>query len=467
MKRILYKPLKITFICLLFAAVLSCKSDDDSVFDQTPTERKNQSRMELENLLQGSEGFKVVYFPKDAQYGGFLFYMKFDEEGNVEMISNIDDEEAFVSSKYEVRSASATELVFTTPNSIHKLSDNRTPGLIGTGYEGHSQFQFKNVNEEGDLIFGDLRSEGKMVLEPVGQDVLDNAIELIEESRDKRTKLTSSPQSSVFQTLEFKVGDQNATFDLNFDILTQFAEPFGVTVESPFGGRFDEFGIAFTPDGLVVSPAITYAGAEFKEFTYDEDEDVFKSEVNGSTAIIGKAGRPGFITDDYLDVFEKDGGYPIIGYRPYSWGDNALTSSGFNALWDAVDANLTTLGAGFRLEYFQFNLSNIDEGGCESYFILFFRRLSDGGVFRADFCFTKAVLDDKLVFIDYEGPANGNASYIESDVMPLLEFFASENGLVVTLEGSFSTNLLSYTNESGTFTSLDNPSQRVYVIYFN
>ena len=212
--------------------------------------------------------YKPSSFPKDSEYGGFLFYMTFDESGNVEMISNIDDEDSFGTSQYEVRSVSATELVFTTPNSIHKLSDNRTAGLIGTGYEGHSHFQFNTVGEGDSLIFSDLRSEGSLVFEPVGQNVIDNAVDLITASRENRSKLASSEKSSVFQTLKFEVGDDEAEYDLNFNILKQFAEPFGVTEESPFGGSYDEFGIAFTEAGLIVSPAVSYGGIDFKFFVY-------------------------------------------------------------------------------------------------------------------------------------------------------------------------------------------------------
>ena len=458
---------KIIFIFVMLVVAASCENDDDTVYDQTPTERKNASRAELENLLQASDGFKVVYFPKDSEYGGFLFYMTFDESGNVEMISNIDDEDSFGTSQYEVRSVSATELVFTTPNSIHKLSDNRTAGLIGTGYEGHSHFQFNTVGEGDSLIFSDLRSEGSLVFEPVGQNVIDNAVDLITASRENRSKLASSEKSSVFQTLKFEVGDDEAEYDLKFNILKQFAEPFGVTEESPFGGSYDEFGIAFTEAGLIVSPAVSYGGIDFKFFVYNEEEDVFKSEVNGGIAVIGKADKPGFITDDYIDILDKDGGFPIFAYRPYSWGDSELTSSGFNALWNQVDANLANLGGGFRLEDFQFNMSNVEAGGCESYLLLFFRRLSDGGLFKADFCFSEATVVDKVIFMDYEGTASGNADYIEAEVTPLLNFFASEKGLVSTLEGSFSTSAVRYTNESGTFTSLDDPSQRIYILYFN
>lgn len=131
----------------------ACQNEDDTVFNLTPTERKAENETELEKLLIANPGFRVVYFPKDNEFGGFLFYMSFDDKGHVRMSGNVDDEIDFIEAENDVRSVSATELVFSLLNHIHKLSDNAHEGLIGTGFKGNSQFQFERVAEKRELVF--------------------------------------------------------------------------------------------------------------------------------------------------------------------------------------------------------------------------------------------------------------------------------------------------------------------------
>lgn len=142
------------------------------------------------------------------------------------------------------------------------------------------------------MYFGELRNEAKLVFVPVDQITMDNAVQLIRESRDMRNRLVSSSENSIYQQLRFESGNKITSFDLNLDDLRQFTSPFGITDEAPEGDDFQQFGIAFIPEGLQVSPKIEFEGQEFETFAYSEENHQFVLEINGQRAIIEQTNAP-------------------------------------------------------------------------------------------------------------------------------------------------------------------------------
>ncbi len=438
---------KISFYLFLILMVVSCTNDDDeTIFDETPSKRIDSRISELRELLLGSpEGFKTVYFPNNTKYGGFTFFMKFNSDGTVEMRSDVDSETGVTTGSYEVDLGSAVELIFSTRNQIHKLSDSNIPGLIGTGYEGNSNFQYIS-NENGKITFKEPRHDAILVFEPVTNQ--DDWMQ-VDESLAMRQNLVPTATTSVFQQFIVKTPSGQQNYNLNYDGLRYFAGPRNQTVD----GEVSEinFGIAYTPEGLIANPPIELDGVTYEIFIYDATQNVFISKVGDHEASIGFNEEPAFITDDYLDL---GNGFDGFVYR-ISEGVNVLTSAGFDAMVADVDNNLS--GFGLTVQLLVIFLSPDASNQIQVFIDVF-----DGtDSFRAVFIFEQEIREEKM-FLTYVGPGNPNGTFLEGQFQPILDFCASTEGLYFETKGSFQTSSTSFSNTSGTFTSAQTPSQRVY-----
>ncbi|WP_271766350.1 DUF4302 domain-containing protein [Aquimarina algiphila] len=436
---------KIWFLSLLLV-FFSCSNDDnEELFNETPSTRIDQRISELQNLLLASpDGYRAIYFTKDDEYGGFTFYMKFNSDGTVEMTSDVDSETAITSSRYEVKMGTTTELLFSTRNHIHKVSDSNIPGLIGSGYEGNSNFMYIK-NEGGNITFIEPRNEATIVFEPVNAGDWAN----VNTSLARRSSLLPSVTSSVFQALTIEDTSGNKTFyTFEYDPLRLFAN----SVNQAADGTISEisYGIAYTPDGLVVSPSIQVGDNAYENFTFDEMSKSYISDIGGNKASIGFLDEPTFISNDFQDLGND---FDSFLYAPAD-GTSPLTSLGFDALVEELNTNMTPFGLTFNL----FAVFITVDG--DSTLLI---RFVDGTGAALDLRYTlKTSIKDKKIFFEDVTPNDGNSAFLATQMEPLTNFWASTEGLYYNNTGNY----FQFIDQSGTFTSAQNPALRIYGLWF-
>lgn len=448
-------------VSLILLTLLACSHDDD-IFDETPQERKNAQLSKLDTLLSANSPFKGAYFPKDDEYGGSVIFFDFDGEEKVRMSSGFDEDTDIAESFYEIKYNSSVELNFSTFNHITKLADNDLPGLRGTGFEGTNNFIFLGGDDAEGVLLKDPRNNSTFALEPISEEEFKTAEEKSEMAFENRQHLTS-PIGSVFQQLIVKSNDETRNFDLNFENNKLHASPEERGEDGSIKEQLD-FGVAFTANGLTVSPAIGIDNDSIKDFDYDEGNDNFVAALDdGTEVILGSSDEPAFIPDDYKDYVESE---LHVAYRPVLNGDNELTSEGFKEMLEQVENNLNNSGLTFNDFQFNFAFKHNEERGYDS--VLFVNSDLANEEFHANYFLSMAEADDNnKIFITYEGPANAVGREQEDNLMPLIEFFT--NGLIIEKEGQFEASgglLPPPTNDAATVTSLDNPSERVYVLIY-
>lgn len=460
--------LKYGVICLMLFSLLSCNNDDgDTLFSETPADRiANQNSELLDLLLSEPQGFKVVYFPKNDEFGGFTFYMKFNVDGTVQMTSDFDSETDIETSSYEVRLGTTTELVFTTRNHIQKVSDPDYPGLVGTGFKGTSVFQYFGY-ENGVINFKDVRNRdsGHFSMTPSTLSSFDaESVQKAEISLAQRQNLLPSATTSVFQILKIENGDNVSNFNLNYDALTLHATP-SVIVEENGVASIKEFnfGIAFTEEGLIVSPALEFEGEVYEVFTYDEATNSFVATVNGTTATILFDAAPAIVKDDVNGLGLP--GHQVFGYFPLEDGVNPLTSPGFDALVNSINTNLQNQPATSNWSFYGFAYYATPDSDGDVLLVIYLFNPSSG-LEAAAYWYTPEIADNKL-YLSFTGFTNGTGSAVFNSMLPMLIFFNSSEGMYFTDEGSFSSDTSSYSNLSSTFTSADQPNLRVYGLWYN
>ncbi|WEK36307.1 MAG: DUF4302 domain-containing protein [Candidatus Pseudobacter hemicellulosilyticus] len=133
------------YILCLMAVLASCKKDSTRVFEEKADVRVGKTLTAFQQALTAApNGWKAVLYPKGG--GGYSFWMKFNNENRVTMVSDFDDETStqVKSSSYRLKSLQQPVLIFDTYSYIHLLADP-TPSISGGGNDGRglsSDFEF-------------------------------------------------------------------------------------------------------------------------------------------------------------------------------------------------------------------------------------------------------------------------------------------------------------------------------------
>ena len=284
-------------VALLAIQLVSCDNKEtlESPFNGTPTERLNAKEKELNDLLMSSElGWKAVYFTDNTQLGGFTHLFKF-KDGKVDMASDFDNDTSIQSSEYDIILGSTVSLVFTTKNRIHLLSDSNSfpvASLRGKGYLGDFQFLYYG-QENGEIIFRTSRSFKEVrFVKAKATDWTDLA-----QSRLMIPNVVGASTRPLFRLLEINDGTKISQFDFAFTSTSRFATSNSIETGSSVTNNI---GIAYTPTGIIVSPAVKVGTQELSVFTFDAATGSFNAIGTGAVkASIRYSNQPLVLTDDY------------------------------------------------------------------------------------------------------------------------------------------------------------------------
>jgi hypothetical protein len=238
MKRLFIKYIAILILCISFSCV---DNEPELLFDDVPSERVNASVDQVKQLLlNATNGWKITYFTDDTTLGGYTYLFRFLEDGTVEMDSDFGQTKGTVtSSLWTVDFGATVKLNFTTQNKIHELSDSNSspdPELTGQGYRGSFEFLFYGIEGE-NLSFQASRDNTPVLFQKASQQDWDNL-----SKNDDIINLLNGQLSYVKDGI-------TQTFEFNSDRRFATNEDDQVTDTN--------FGIGFSPNGIIVSPAIT------------------------------------------------------------------------------------------------------------------------------------------------------------------------------------------------------------------
>jgi len=297
----IYKFLFAAFLALQLSACDN-NTDAEPKFDQTPTERLNAQKAELnEVLLSSPEGWKAVYFTDNTVLGGYTHLFKFAANGTVEMASDFDDvTETYKSevSEYQIQLGSTVSLVFTTKNKIHLLSDsNNYPidALTSEGYRGDFQFLYYG-QENGEIIFRTNRNNQELRFVKATKEDWDDLVL----NFDMIPNIIGDPTLGLYRGLEVNNATTKTTYDFNpFSTVTRH------TTITDAAGSYD-MGIGYAPNGLVVSPPVVVGDQKLSNFIFNETDGSFTATGTGSvSASIKYSDVPFLITNDYKIMLQK------------------------------------------------------------------------------------------------------------------------------------------------------------------
>ena len=220
------KKINLLLILTLAFVLQSCLKDDKDTFDLSASDRMEQRIKENnQTLLSASNGWVMRYYPQqDRIYGGFSIFVKFGEENQVSVMTNVGGSEAKEESYYSLSSDNGPVLRFDTHNSLfHYFSEPKNPDGIGpadSGMQGDYEFMIIDATPEKVLLKGK-KSGNYIIMTPIEADkkwnqYMDEIIQMgkklakVEKylllSGDKDIEV--SPQSN---NLVFQVGEKEVT----------------------------------------------------------------------------------------------------------------------------------------------------------------------------------------------------------------------------------------------------------------
>lgn len=151
-------------------ALTACSNNSDEIFDQSAAERLEQYKKEYADVLTADGGLWTMEYFSNPDEPGYLFVMKFDKNGSVEISANhkwIGGEFKQEISLWKMIADNGPVLSFNSYNNLfHIFSD---PANItgpdapkgdeggdinetGYGHEGDYEFQVMEVSDEGKTV---------------------------------------------------------------------------------------------------------------------------------------------------------------------------------------------------------------------------------------------------------------------------------------------------------------------------
>ncbi|MCT4217338.1 DUF4302 domain-containing protein [Elizabethkingia anophelis] len=264
-----YFKLRIVLVLLAMLLFWGCNSNRDSEnFTQTPSKRIVQAKSELRNILTSSkDGWKMIYFTKDTEFGGYTHLMSFTPDGKVTMASDFNKDALTASvSDYELQSGYAPNLVFTTKNKIHLLSDsNNSPGSqAGAGYNGDFEFVYQKTDEKGNIIFRTARSNTMIVFTKATADDWAN---LPKNFNTESNVFSPDPDSTpYFSLIQIENGNKVLNYAFGYSQAKRFLTLNKQNATDAFNVKY---GVGFKENSIILSPAMKIGNEEVSELVYD------------------------------------------------------------------------------------------------------------------------------------------------------------------------------------------------------
>ncbi|QXP62936.1 DUF4302 domain-containing protein [Polaribacter sp. HaHaR_3_91] len=421
--------------CLVVFNSCQDNSDPELLFDDVPTVRIEKSISELKTALQDSEnGWKTTYFTDDSELGGFTFLFDFISDSEVIMDSDFGTPDVTVTSLYDITLGSTIKLTFTSKNVIHELSDsNNYPDddLRGQGYKGSFEFlYFKTVGEE--IFFKSNRDRDIII--SFSKASKEDWTSLTTQNRSMlETNIPIDPLKSVFRNLTLESGGNTTLYSFSFNEARRYAT---VTAISKDVAQTDlSFGLAPTPTGFVVSPAIEIDNVTLDEFIYSVDNDEFVAEVDGVKMTLNYADELSFLLPFYDFGNESRGNNNMRLYRT-NLPNSDLSSENFINFYKEWEAHFTATQSGRTVtRVYLYNLDTSDNSFVQV------RYLSSGRSFSLNFKFTYTVTEDatgnKIYKLTETIPVNTTR---RAGILPLLDFLFRDSGFYVQKMVDFNAN---------------------------
>lgn len=246
---------KTIIIAILILSVFSCtKNEQDSFFENTPTERMAQNRNEFFKSLNETNWVIEIFPAADQRYGGYSVFADFEEDYKVTLWNELGLN-AEKKTSYDIISRDGSVLTFNTYNNgIHFFSN---PSFSNPkGYEG--DYEFIYLKKEDKTIFTKgvkTKNDTRFLATNLTHEEYFQKISEVQEAIKEKIYSVSKPKESAGK-IEIKGR---------------------VLVYTDENKEEEEVAFVYRPNGIRLYKPIKINKLEVSEFTFNETKDLLSS----------------------------------------------------------------------------------------------------------------------------------------------------------------------------------------------
>jgi hypothetical protein len=398
------------FCPLAFLILLSaCKNEYEPVFNESPDDRVRKVIDEYRNtLINAPNGYKGIVYTGSG--GGYMFYLDFNENGTVTMVSDFSLETAAtpMNGTFVIKALQRPTLSFDTYSYIHLLADPSQEvngGENGVGLESDVEFAFDKFSGDTIDVEGTQRNTEMVLIAATQQEA---SAFLAGKLNDNITNTTNFLTTNPYPYLEFGGGTQVA-IDINQDgkTITLFYKASDNSIQQttlPF---------SYSTNGILLKDPVQYGNASIQELIWDDNQQSF------------------YVMQGNQKVYMQSSAVPVIPLV-YALGylHNAIVvdpavitnlPAEFMTIYNQAKDELILVG-GYNLELDGFVLS-FDQSNTAviTYFIH-----NNAGDYQANYFYNKNISGNGQMTYTLTGQ-DANASVIAIGLTPLLNYFANNS----------------------------------------
>ncbi|WP_271783991.1 DUF4302 domain-containing protein [Aquimarina algiphila] len=449
------KNIKIHIFLFITLSFIACSNDNDvdPVFDTDVDSRVDEQLKSYKSILTAPEfGWTLDYQPENSQ-SIFKFHLKFNDDNTAEMTSDYMNGENDLPTTYRVGRNQIPELIFENYSTLHSLFEAQNFSL-GAEFE----LNFQEVSSEKIVLRSKTdQGEEKSIITLIPATATDKDEVIILQGLEARIK-DGHLTTDFFRTLKVTNNlSMSEVYSSNFTFNDNTRRVSFSGTDSDDNVLSYDLPLKITEAGFDLLTPFSFNGTDFQSFIYDMGTNTFKATIDDLTVIISASTEPGFISNDFLLI--QNGTRSTFGYRP-TYGNAQFMDDEFLEIFTTIDANLAPNGLTMSIYFFSLDFSTPTPTANMTF------RATDGTTnFNGNYNFNVSIVDKKF-FFTFIGSTDANGAFFQSRIQPLLDFWTSPNGLLYTERGNFRTENNSFSNQSGSFFSIDNPISS-YVIWFN
>lgn len=430
--KMINRSLNILLVAAIALIIAACDNDYETIFNESPDERVQQALNEYSALINGAPyGWKASLYTEAG--AGYFYYLDFQEDGNVTMVSDFNTTTAdnSMAGTWVLKALQKPTLTFDTYSYIHMPADpdgNVNGGTTGEGLL--SDFEFTFVRSAGDsVIMKGLKHKTELYLVKATQEettaILDGDI----------LNLLQSTQGYIADNTGLKLRlPGNIVVPVAIDVARKL---FAVQYLSADGTKIETFIAPFTfsLQGIILKTPASVNGNTFRELYWDDGKGIYVAQLTAPVDLFNDTEPHLFRPSIPL--------HSVIGnrykrvYVPEKPGENRLPGQS-----DAFVEAYNEAAEGMLLGPYQLTLHEMgftfDAINKLMYYDVIIAQTRDGQTSRylAQFVFSYAV--DETGSVKFTGiGANENAQLITFDLRVILQHFEDDTFKLEYIAGGF------------------------------
>jgi hypothetical protein len=285
MKRILLYILAATIVSY------SCNKKHDNAFSESPDERLNDTLAAYQKALTGSQyGWKGFIYPAGLKGGVVAFYFKFNDSNRVEMFSDFKAASAVtpMTASDRLKALQQPALLFDTYSYVHVLADpdgSVNGGGYGSGLGSDFEFAIDSLRKDTIKLTGRFNGSKAFLVKATQQEAQDYYDKkYANRVFDNISKYITYFKRLVIGGTQYEIQVNQLTRTITFTWVDDKGNIHSVTT-----------GYYYTPDGIVLSPAVTDGTntiSSLNNITWNATTTTLSFTVNGNASSIVGSGEP-------------------------------------------------------------------------------------------------------------------------------------------------------------------------------